>query len=168
MIISPLLFIILLCLLTSITTFPLLSEEYADDLAFCIVHEDMETAMSMMQDSINRLEDWCTKMKLTLNPAKAKAMCFTKFLKEEKKTPRLYLDNVEIEVVSTFRYLGMVLDAPNLTWNAHINEVKAECNLRLNTMRALSGTTWGADRGKSYKNIHNINKNKTRGQFNIA
>ena len=38
------------------------------------------------------------------------------------------------------------MDAPTLTWNSHINMIKAECNARLNIMRALSGTSWGAGR----------------------
>ena len=61
-------------------------------------------------------------------------------------SPRLFLNNEEIEVVKSYKYLGMVLDAPNLTWNAHINMLRTECTARLNIMRALSGTTWGADR----------------------
>ena len=142
--ISPLLFIALLTALP--ITFPLLSEEFADDLAFCITYDDMETAMGMMQDSIRRLEAWCRDKKLTLNPAKTKCMCFTRFTKPEDNTPRLFLGNEEIEVVKTFKYLGMVMDAPNLTWNVHLNKLRDDCNARLSIMRAFTGTTWGADR----------------------
>ena len=140
-IISPMLFVTLLSSIPDI--FPLLSEEFADDLAFVITNDTMDGAMERMQDAIERLEEWCREAKLYLQPIKTKAMCFTKKL---DNSPRLFLNNEEIEVVKSYKYLGMVLDSPNLTWNAHINMLKTECTARLNIMRALSGTTWGADR----------------------
>ena len=48
--------------------------------------------------------------------------------------------------VRSFYYLGVTLDAPSLTWNIHVDEICREANLRLNIMRALSGSNWGADR----------------------
>ena len=77
-------FIALLCSLP--ITFPLLSEEFADNLAFCITDDKMELAMQKMQDSIERLEIWCRETKLTLNPLKTKAMCFTKSTEPEENT----------------------------------------------------------------------------------
>ena len=48
--------------------------------------------------------------------------------------------------MKTHKYLGLTVDAPNLTWKEHINDVTRIANQRLNMMRAVSGTSWGIDR----------------------
>ena len=45
-----------------------------------------------------------------------------------------------------FKYLGMTIDAPTLTWKDHTDDLLTQTNQRLNIMRALAGTTWGAER----------------------
>ncbi|CAL4066066.1 unnamed protein product, partial [Meganyctiphanes norvegica] len=97
----------------------------------------------MMQDAIERFAIWCKNLKLSINVQKTKTMCFTT---KRDNTPILKLDNTEIECVKTYKYLGVIFDAPYLTWKPHINMVKYECMRKLNILRALSGTSWGADR----------------------
>ncbi|CAL4145460.1 unnamed protein product, partial [Meganyctiphanes norvegica] len=154
-ILSPILFIILLCTLPELI--PVISKEFADDIVFSITADTLEDAELKMQDAIERLLEWCNKIKLTLQPTKTKVMCFTK---KADKTPRLTLEGSEIEVVQTFKYLGMTLDAPTLTWGAHINMLKSECMARINIMRALAGTTWGANRECQLKIYNAMIKSK--------
>ena len=40
----------------------------------------------------------------------------------------------------------MTLDAPTLTWKKHYEDLAREGQQRINIMRAISGTTWGANR----------------------
>ena len=140
-ILSPLLFIILLCTIPNII--PILSKEFADDIVFAITADTLEDAETLMQDAIERFLEWCKKTKLILQPLKTKVMCFTK---KKDKTPRLFLEGTEIDVVTRYKYLGMTLDSPNLTWGPHIEQLKSDCMSRVNIMRALTGTTWGANR----------------------
>ena len=44
------------------------------------------------------------------------------------------------------QYLGVTLDAPTLTWKLHYEEMVSEGRKRVNIMRAISGTTWGANK----------------------
>ena len=60
--------------------------------------------------------------------------------------PKFKLLNEDIEWVKSHKYLGLTVDAPNLTWNKHIEEVSRSANQRLNMMRAVAGTSWGVDR----------------------
>ena len=154
-IISPLLFIILLCKLPNIV--PVVSKEFADDLVFSVTADTLEDAELLMQDAIERLLQWCKDMELVLNPTKTKAMCFTSM---RDNIPTLKLDGNDIEAVSSFKYLGMTLDAPFLTWNSHIVKLKKECIDRIKIMRALSGTTWGADRDSLRKVYDALIKSK--------
>ncbi|CAF4443533.1 unnamed protein product, partial [Rotaria magnacalcarata] len=50
--------------------------------------------------------------------------------------------------------LAMTLDSPRLTWGKHIKKLKTDCLSRLQTLKAVSGTSWGADR-KTLKIFYN-------------
>ena len=43
------------------------------------------------------------------------------------------------------KFLGMILDK-RLTWNEHVKYIEDRCKARLNLMRSLSGTNWGASK----------------------
>ena len=119
--------------------------EYADDIAISVTTADLAEAVKLIQDAITELETWTTTWQLHINPSKTKAMCFTK-KRILEDLPALRLQNTNIEWVMEFRYLGVILDAPTLTWKAHIEETCRQGLQRTNVLKALAGTTWGADR----------------------
>ena len=145
-ILSPILFIILLSTLP-INIIPVSSNELADDIAFSYTANTIESADMAMQDAINRFSTWCKELKLTINVQKTQCMCFTTKRDENYNpiTPQLTLDGVEIESVPTYKYLGVTLDAPYLTWKPHIAILKAEAMRRVNIIKVLANTKWGAD-----------------------
>ena len=61
-IMSPMLFIILLCTLPNNLT-PIIPEEFADDIAFAVTADTIEDAEEKMSDAIERFMDWCRKTK---------------------------------------------------------------------------------------------------------
>ena len=119
--------------------------EYADDIAISVTCKDLQEATNLIQGAISQIEDWTNTWNLKLNPTKTKAMCFTKQQILEH-LPTLKLQHNDIEWVKTFRYLGLTLDAPTLTWKVHVEETCRQGNLRVNILKSLAGTTWGADR----------------------
>ena len=70
-------------------------------------------------------------------------MCFTT---KRDNIPDLKLNGETIETVDEFKYLGMTLDAPYLTWEPHIGKIVTNSLKTINLMRVLAGTKWGADR----------------------
>ena len=56
----------------------------------------------------------------------------------------LKINEVEIEKVSEHRLLGMIIDMPYLNWRKHVNNIIYEGYKRINIMKTLSSTTWGA------------------------
>lgn len=42
--------------------------------------------------------------------------------------------------------LGVIFDSPKLKFNEHVEYLKVEGNKRINIMRALSSTKWGASK----------------------
>ena len=119
--------------------------EYADDIAVTVTADNLAEAIRQMRIAIRRLERWAAKNNLLLNSEKTKAMLFTK-QKLPEELPNLTVTQNRIQWVKTFKYLGMYLDAPTLTWKSHIKEARRQGVQRLNILKALAGTTWGAER----------------------
>jgi hypothetical protein len=59
--------------------------------------------------------------------------------------PVLTLNVVQLEVMASARFLGLLLDA-KLNWKEHVGELRKKCLQTLNILKVLSNTTWGADR----------------------
>ena len=83
-----------------------------------------------------------------LSVSKTKAMIFSQ-RKTESQT-NLRLDNQDIEYVSQFKFLGLIFDN-KFTWNAHVNYIEANRYKRMNLLKFVSGTKWGANRSSFYK-----------------
>ena len=124
-------------------------KEYAVDIAFFITVETLEEPHSHAQSAINDLQTWASRWCLEFNTTKTKALCFTKKrISEKLQDPgfQLKLNQEDIEWVKTTRYLGVTLDAPTLTWKKQYEELARAGQQRINIMRAISGTSWGANR----------------------
>ena len=122
-----------------------MSAELADDLAIAVTGNTIAEIIEKIKQMINKIVDWTKRWELTLNPSKTKAMMFTK-KKIPDILPELKINDTQIEWVRSFKYLGLTLDAPTLTWKDHIREIQRDATQRLNVMRAIAGASWGADR----------------------
>lgn len=127
--------------------------EFADDIAILITTNTIEEAYTGISLALTRLEEWANTWNLIFNPVKTKCMYFARKKIKWKlegtdmtELPHFKLLNEDIEWVKSHKYLGLTVDAPNLTWNKHIEEVCRSANQRLNMMRAVAGTSWGVDR----------------------
>ena len=123
---------------------PVKSKEFADDVAFSITADSIEDATLQMQDAIERFVEYIKAVGLKISAEKTKVMCFT--LKKNRE-PNLTLEGQDIEIVTEFKYLGMVFDAPRLTWNKHVQHIRNRCQQGLNVMKYITSSKWGADRG---------------------
>ncbi len=109
---------------------------YADDLVIVSTLRSIHNC----QKSLISLKTATDKLGLKFSITKTKAMCF------QRNTPdsKLKLGDGEIEWVSEFKYLGVVIDK-NLNFNSHIKYTTKRVQSRLNAMRAISGLPGGAN-----------------------
>ena len=55
------------------------------------------------------------------------------------------MNGIPIKFEKEVKFLGLIFDH-KLTWDAHINYIVTKCKTRLNLMRSVSGTHWGASK----------------------
>ena len=146
---APILFNVLLCD-PPITKASILI--YADDITLYTTAKTMTEAISIMQESLNTIANWCTTWGQEINPQKSAMTYFTRKRVEPEK---LKLQNVDIPFQKTIKILGITFDAPYLTWKTHIENTAIKCQKRLNLMRSLAGKSGiSMDLLKLYYNSH--------------
>ena len=140
-ILSPLLFNVLM------SDIPILNgikaSVFADDIAFCASGIDHQRSLYKAQEQLNTIIQWTKTWGQKLNPSKTKAMIFS----ETTENPsNLIIEGQVVEYVDGHKFLGLTFDAPQLTWNKHINKLKIDCLKRVSIMKSITHHQWGSDR----------------------
>jgi len=117
---------------------------YADDITLITSNENLVEAKNNFEQSLNKIKEWAEKWKLKINPTKSKVMCFTN--KKLEQNPIIKIGNEELEYTNIHKILGMIFDAPKLTWKKHVEYVKTKSMNRMNIMKKLTSLSWGANR----------------------
>ena len=63
---------------------------------------------------------------------------------EQKPNPELFLNKTRIDVVTEFKFLGVIFDT-KLTFLPYINALKEKCKKALNLLKVVAHSEWGAD-----------------------
>ena len=117
---------------------------YADDITLLTSDLKIENARQKMQNYITRLSTWLEKWQMVVNPQKCSYQIFTLKKLLPNITIRMYNHNMRF--TNTQRVLGVTLDAPRLTLEAHFKSIIEQCKRRIHIIRALSSTNWGCSR----------------------
>ena len=102
---------------------------FADDTSAFTSHKDISTLNNIMNNGLNKLNQWFQSNKLSLNTKKSNFMLFGTHIKTKqyKNELKLSLDNVELKCVDAAKFLGVTIDQ-NLTWENHINQLTKKCS----------------------------------------
>lgn len=138
-ILSPLLFNVMLSDFPSDDNIEVLG--YADDITLVTSAKDSQTAEMNMQAYIDRVHNWFIGNGLIVNSTKTKFQFFTR---KRNVNITLKLNNQNIECVREHTLLGMRLDMPSLSWHNHVKYLITDCHRRLNLMKSISSSVWGA------------------------
>ena len=101
---------------------------FADDTGIFVVGKTLNSTIAAMQHLLNLLEKWFESNKLTISVPKCAVVIFhgkNKIL--PANLPVLYLNGTEIHRVSSFKYIGVILDE-KLTWEPHVNHICTRLN----------------------------------------
>ena len=92
---------------------------YVDDFCICYRSKHMHTIERQLQQVLNNLSKWSSENGFKFSKSKTKCMHFYKSRKLHLD-PELTLDDVNIEVVPEFKFLGLLFDS-KLSFIPHIN-----------------------------------------------
>lgn len=113
---------------------------FADDIVIVVRGKFDNIVSEKMQQALKYTQSWCIKEGLSINPSKIVIVPFTKKRKVNLKSFKI--GEVEIQVSSQVKYLGVILDA-KLSWNAHLDST---INKAINALWLCSktvGRKWG-------------------------
>ena len=116
---------------------------FADDSAIYTSGRGIKRMIKTIQKTLNKIERWCQTWGFKLSAAKTTCVVFSKRKKFNSCQPKLTVNKQEIVVKTEARFLGLHFDS-KLTWKNHIEYITTKCNKRLNLLRNLRGTSWGA------------------------
>jgi len=142
-VISPLLFNIAVSDIPSqVTESGVKISQFADDIALWKTHKNILFAGKKVHQGLTAIVDWCGNWGFQLSPQKTVGVLFT----QKKSTPKLEIkiDGKDVQFKKEARFLGLIFD-DKLSWKKHLDYVQDRCKKRLNLLRCISGSTWGAD-----------------------
>lgn len=104
---------------------------FADD---CVLYQEVNDPSDqlLLNDSLSKIQDWCTKWQMNINPKKTVAMTIT--LKKDPLKFRYNLGNHSLSFVSQYTYLGLVITS-DLRWNDHIAYIEKKALRKLGYLR---------------------------------
>lgn len=124
---GPLLFILFLNDIYSVTDVDTLFLSYADDCKVARVIKNVHDFVILQRD-INSINNWCIDNHLLLNIQKCNCMTFSR-----KSFPFIYnysIGNIELARISEYVDLGVKFDQ-TVTFNSHINMIVSKSNKTL-------------------------------------
>lgn len=142
-VLSPLLFTLAINNIQHLIHYPVRHLLYADDLVLFIRGNNLPKSQNRLQSTIDKLADWGNDHGLSFAPTKTKVINFTK--KRNSPSVQLFLDEEPLTQTQSTKFLGLIFDH-TLTWKQHIQSLRQKCSLRLNLLKTLNGTSWGADK----------------------
>ena len=117
---------------------------FVDDLSISFAAARMAVAERHLQLSINNIVRWAERNGFKFSPAKTVVMHFCR-IRGIHPDPDLFLHGQRISCVHETRFLGLIFDV-RLTWLPHFKNLKTKCMKAMDILKALTHTSWGADR----------------------
>ena len=114
---------------------------YADDITITCRKDTMKDAKDCMQMYLKEMFNWSVCWGVEISNAKTKMQYFTR---KRVRPPLLRINRTIIEYKKEIKLLGIIMDAPKLTFKAHILYLKEDCIRRMNILKALYSSYWGA------------------------
>ena len=118
---------------------------FADDLVIWTTEKYHILARAKLRKALGTIGAYCNFWKLKINSQKSVYSIFTKSHVSAAKNLNLSMNGTPISKVENPAYLGVTLDR-QLTMNSFMQNLKNKASRRLNLVKRLATTTWGANK----------------------
>ena len=110
---------------------------YADDLAIWSSSPSVECATSVVQAALNRLVEWSSKWRLSLNPLKCETSFFSLDPYQSRIQPSLHILNTPLKFNPhpTFDH--------TLSFKHHVLSLRKKFHSRFRAFRSIASASWG-------------------------
>ena len=140
-ILGPLLFIIYINdLCASTDSFEFIN--YADDTTIFVSINtsdyQMETSSTIINENLEKVNEWLKLNKLSLNTSKTRCMAF-RTPQKRIAAPNLMLNNARLQYVEKFNFLGIMFDQ-HLNWKSHIDNISKKIAKTIGILKKLKNT----------------------------
>jgi hypothetical protein len=115
---------------------------YADDWVIDTSDQNMYIAQANIQAALNNVSSWTRRKGYKISPKKTVAIHRKRI--HNHRDPDIRLNEHRLEIKNTQKILGLTFDN-RITWNTHIDEVRANESKRMNLLKCLAGINWEAD-----------------------
>lgn len=136
-------FLIAINEITSIIPKPIKILLFADDITLLCCGKNIETTQSLMQDSLNKIVEWAVLKGFKFSETKSEVIVFSRH--QDREQVNLKLGLYELKQTDDIKILGLIFDR-KLTWGKHIKSLKQDCLKRMNVIKSIASTKWGADK----------------------
>ena len=122
--------------------------QFADDNQINNCDRNIKKLTRRLQNTLDTISDWSVKWGFKLSQEKTVAVLFGvsgPAYRQAKQHFKLHIRGTPVQVQSSAKFLGLTFDQ-HLSFNEHINNVVQKCNSAINLMKAVSGTSFGADK----------------------
>lgn len=92
--------------------------QWADDTTFASTGNNIQNLLASFNTHMETFLSWCIENKMHINLTKTKAMIISS-KKIDENIPNILINNVAIEYVKEYKYLGLVIDR-NLKFSKHM------------------------------------------------
>ena len=120
------------------------ASQYADDIGMWVTRKDVHSAKLQLQAEIKKVEEWCRKWQVSLNPAKSKLVLFTKCPRHKDEVERsglsVCLFEESIQPCNEAEFLGVIFDSRQ-TWEPQTRKMLTKGYKRLNLLRSVAALT---------------------------
>ena len=140
-VISPILFIIMINDATTFSDPSIKYACYADDVVLWKCGRNFSHVNKCVQTALDQFAYWCSQWGFKISVNKSVGLPFSR----SKVEVQLTFNNHLLSIVNNYKFLGVIFDA-KLTWNQHIDYVYHKCLKRINILKCVSGTSWGASK----------------------
>ena len=115
---------------------------FADDSAIWKTGRNVNHLARQIQEALNGIQKWCNMWGFRISALKSN---FIFFHKGKKRKINLTLNGQQLTQVEKVKFLGLVFDE-KLSWKHHVQHLVEKCQKRINILKVLSGSKWGASK----------------------
>ena len=108
---------------------------FADDTTVYSDSDNLESLIAQMNDELKSIDSWLIANKLSLNLGKSKCMIFSN--RNKVTESKLFIRDVELEIVKSQKFLGVLFD-DDLTFKNHVDLACKKLSRSVGVIRRLA------------------------------